>query len=160
MVLFVGVVALKNQSNEMLQIEQRIGSRLETLNLQEASSDEVVVEELSGDVMKQEESEQYVGQQNVELIGEEIPQEQELPVTEDENVSESETDSALKETVEEPVEEVVAPVYENYTVQAGDTLAKISRDFYGTDEKVSEICMLNEITDGDYIQAGEIILLP
>ena len=160
MVLFVGVVALKNQSNEMLQIEQQIGSRLETLNLQEAASDDVVVEELSGDVTRQEESEQYVGQQNVELIGEEIPQEQELPVTEDENVSESETESVLKETVEEPVEEVVEPVCESYIVQAGDTLAKISRDFYGTDEKVSEICMLNEITDGDYIQAGEIILLP
>ena len=160
MVLFVGVVALKNQSNEMIQLEQQLENRLETLKLQEVSSDEVVVEELLGDVTKQEEFEQSVGQQNVELINEEIPQNQELPVAEDENVSESETDSALEEAVEEPVEEVMAPAYESYTVQAGDTLAKISRDFYGTDEKVSEICMLNEITDGDYIQAGEIILLP
>ena len=160
MVLFVGVVALKNQSNEMIQLEQQLENRLETLKLQEVSSDEVVVEELLGDVTKQEEFEQSVGQQNVELINEEIPQNQELPVAEDENVSESETDSALEEAVEEPVEEVMAPAYESYTVQAGDTLAKISRDFYGTDEKISEICMLNEITDGDYIQVGEIILLP
>lgn len=160
MVLFVGVVALKNQSNEMIQLEQQLENRLETLKLQEVSSDEVVVEELLGDVTKQEEFEQSVGQQNVELINEEIPQNQELPVTEDENLSESETDSTLEEAVEEPVEEVMAPAYESYTVQAGDTLAKISRDFYGTDEKISEICMLNEITDGDYIQVGEIILLP
>ena len=152
MVLFVGVVALKNQSNEMLQMRQQIGARLETLNLQEAASDEVVVEELSGDVKQQEIFEQSVVQEEVEIISEETVPENELPVTEEENMPESESQGEL--------EEAVAPVYENYIVQAGDTLAKISRDFYGTDEKVSEICMLNEITDGDYIQAGEIILLP
>lgn len=156
MVLFVGVVALKNQSNEMMQIEQQIGSRLETLKLQEAVSDEVVVEELSGDVKQQGISEQSEVQEDPEIISEETVQENELPVTEEENMPESES----QEEPEEPAEEAVAPVYENYVVQVGDTLAKISRDFYGTDEKVSEICMLNEITDGDYIQAGEIILLP
>ena len=152
MVLFVGVVALKNQSNEMLQMRQQIGARLETFNLQEAASDEVVVEELSGDVKQQEIFEQSVVQEEVEIISEETVPENELPVTEEENMPESESQGEL--------EEAVSPVYENYIVQAGDTLAKISRDFYGTDEKVSEICMLNEITDGDYIQAGEIILLP
>ena len=156
MVLFVGVVALKNQSNEMMQIEQQIGSRLETLKLQEAVSDEVVVEELSGDVKQQGISEQSAVQEDTEIISEKTVQENELPVTEEENMPESES----QEEPEEPAEEAVAPVYENYVVQVGDTLAKISRDFYGTDEKVSEICMLNEITDGDYIQAGEIILLP
>lgn len=156
MVLFVGVVALKNQSNEMMQIEQQIGSRLETLKLQEAVSDEVVVEELSGDVKQQGISEQSEVQEDTEIISEKNVQENELPVTEEENMPESES----QEEPEEPAEEAVAPVYENYVVQVGDTLAKISRDFYGTDEKVSEICMLNEITDGDYIQAGEIILLP
>ena len=50
--------------------------------------------------------------------------------------------------------------YQEYIVQSGDTLAKISREFYGTDEKIGEICSLNGIADGDYIQVGEIILLP
>ena len=77
-----------------------------------------------------------------------------LPVIEEEREKEGE--------LEEPAEETMAgaPVYEEYIVQSGDTLAKISREFYGTDEKISEICILNNITNGDYIQAGEIILLP
>ena len=50
--------------------------------------------------------------------------------------------------------------YVKYIVQEGDTLAKISRDHYGSDEMISEICSLNEISNGDYIQVGEIILLP
>ena len=45
-------------------------------------------------------------------------------------------------------------------MQMGDTLAGISRAHYGTDDKISEICDLNGIENGDYIQAGEIILLP
>ena len=45
-------------------------------------------------------------------------------------------------------------------LQAGDTLVKICREKYGTDEMIGQICALNEILDGDYIQEGEIILLP
>ena len=73
----------------------------------------------------------------------------------------------MVEDVEEPEEtiETVEPtensvVQESYTVQMGDTLAGISRAHYGTDDKISEICDLNGIENGDYIQAGEIILLP
>ena len=63
------------------------------------------------------------------------------------------------------IEEVIEPVekettYVQYIVQQGDTLAKICRERYGSDEMVSEICALNDITNGDYIQIGEIILLP
>ena len=101
MVLFVGVVALKNQSNEMMQIEQQIGSRLEILKLQEAVSDEVVVEELSGDVKQQGISEQSAVQEDTEIISEETVQENELPVTEEENMPESES----QEEPEEPAEE-------------------------------------------------------
>ena len=149
MVLFVGVVALKNQSEQINLIEQRTGVKMEGPKLKEPVSDGVVVEALSGEVEPQEESTE---QEIIESASEESTQEQELPVTEEEVMPES--------VQEEPVEEVTAPVCESYTVQVGDTLAKISRDFYGTDEMVSEICTLNEITDGDYIQAGEIILLP
>ena len=92
-----------------------------------------------------------------EEIPEEVQLEEELPVTEEiEEVPE------IIETIPEEAEETAADatVYVQYIVQEGDTLAKISRDHYGTDEKVSEICNLNDITNGDYIQAGEIILLP
>lgn len=45
-------------------------------------------------------------------------------------------------------------------VQAGDTLAKISREQYGNDDMIDSICELNGIENGDYIQVGETILLP
>ena len=139
MVLFVGVIAFKNQSGQISVMEQQFGITMENSQLQEAVSDAVVVEDLSGDVKQQEE----------------VIQEKELPVTTEEHVQEQKS-----EEPEETTEEVSASVQKTYTVQTGDTLAKISRDFYGTDERVAEICALNEISDGDYIQAGEIILLP
>lgn len=49
---------------------------------------------------------------------------------------------------------------ESYQVQKGDNLIAISRRFYGTDEKVIEICRLNNIKDPNQIQPGQNILLP
>ena len=51
-------------------------------------------------------------------------------------------------------------VQESYQVQKGDSLIAISRRFYGTDEKVIEICRLNNIKDPNQIQPGQNILLP
>ena len=49
---------------------------------------------------------------------------------------------------------------ESYQVQKGDSLIAISRRFYGTDEKVIEICRLNNIKDPNQIRPGQNILLP
>ena len=49
---------------------------------------------------------------------------------------------------------------ESYQVQKGDSLIAISRRFYGTDEKVIEICRLNNIKDPNQSQPGQNILLP
>ena len=49
---------------------------------------------------------------------------------------------------------------ESYQVQKGDSLIAISRRFYGTDEKVIEICRLSNIKDPNQIQPGQNILLP
>ena len=49
---------------------------------------------------------------------------------------------------------------ESYQVQKGDSLIAISRRIYGTDEKVIEICRLNNIKDPNQIQPGQNILLP
>lgn len=141
LVLFVAAVALKNRIGEMPVMEQQ---------MEQVSGDDVIIEELSGEVEEQEVKPE-------EEIPEEVQLEKELPVTEEiEEVPE------IVETIPEEAEETAAeaPVYVQYIVQAGDTLAKISREHYGTDEKVPEICNLNDITNGDYIQAGEIILLP
>ena len=57
------------------------------------------------------------------------------------------------------VQEALARL-ESYQVQKGDSLIAISRRFYGTDEKVIEICRLNNIKDPNQIQPGQNILLP
>ena len=125
MILFVGAVALKNQADKFEITEEILfPQKIEEQNI-EVSVDDVMVEELPG---------------NVEELPETL---EEIPV-------------------EHKEEEIVAevPAYKEYIVQSGDTLAKISREFYGSDERISEICSLNEIANGDYIQVGEIILLP
>ena len=146
MILFVGAIAFKNQIDKMEVSESILfPQKLEEQSM-EVSGDHVLVEELPGNV------EEFPGEtyDESELFSEEVA----LPVIEEEREKEGE--------LEEPAEETLAgaPAYEEYIVQSGDTLAKISREFYGTDEKISEICILNNITNGDYIQAGEIILLP
>lgn len=51
-----------------------------------------------------------------------------------------------------------APV--SYTVKRGDTLIGICLKKYGSDERVSEICRLNDIKNPDDIKEGQKILLP
>ena len=134
MVLFVGAVALKNKTDMITEMKQQMSELAVQEDTIEVVTDEVTVEELPGNV---EEQEQFIQE---EVVFEEI-----------------------KETVPEiPIEEpaLQEPEYQQYTIQAGDTLAKVSRLHYGNDEMVEKICELNEIENGDYIQAGEIILLP
>lgn len=47
-----------------------------------------------------------------------------------------------------------------YTIRYGDTLADISARYYGSLDKVEEICELNGIADADLIVPGEKIVLP
>lgn len=104
-------------------------------SVQETFGDEVVIEELPGAVGKQQEIQE------------------EVPVTPKETAEEEPAE-------EPPAEEAAAAVSEQYTVQAGDTLAGISRQKYGDEQMVEKICELNGIVNGDYIQVGETILLP
>ncbi len=130
LVVFVGAVTIRNRSGESVSLEPA---------LQPVSGTEVVIEELPGELIEQP----IEMEPQIELINDET---EEFPITEDAEILETPTETA--------------PTYVQYIVQEGDTLAKISRDHYGSDEMISEICLLNEISNGDYIQAGEIILLP
>lgn len=131
MIVFVAAVAWSNQLEKPTEVK--------------VSSDNIMVEELPGDV-KPQQMEQLPYTEEVQL------EEETLPI--EEVQLEEESQSEAVEQIE------TAPVHQEYMVQQGDTLAKISREFYGTDEKVAEICSLNQIADGDYIQVGETILLP
>lgn len=141
LVFFVGAVALKNQTAKIKMMKEQIDAFSEKTVLQETVSDEVIVEELPGNV---EESQEMVY---------ELPTVLEEPVIEETPVEEE-----VFAEEELPIEE--APNYEQYVVMAGDTLAKICREKYGTDDMIGQVCALNGISDGDYIQEGEIILLP
>jgi pilus assembly protein CpaB len=50
--------------------------------------------------------------------------------------------------------------FTNYTVKKGDTLKKISQDFYGDTDKYEQIKEVNNIQDENLILAGEIIKIP
>ena len=142
MVLFVGAVALKNKTDEIAKMEQQLKEFHTESQVIETSGENVIVEELPGAVEPEEE----------------------IPVTEELVVEDVEEPEEIMEVIEETIEAAEPTekslVQESYTVQTGDTLAGISRAYYGTDEMISEICNLNGISNGDYIQVGEIILLP
>ncbi len=59
------------------------------------------------------------------------------------------------ETTPEPEPQPVS-----YTIQRGDTLIGISLKNYGSEDKVKEICNLNQIINPDDIKIGQKILLP
>jgi LysM repeat protein len=150
MVLFVGAVALKNKTDVIEDMKHQMSTLSVPEDVVETAEEDVMVEELPGNVEEQE----CLPIENAqdENIQEENAQE--------ENVSEENAPEYFQEQV--PITENMTsePDYQQYTIQKGDTLAKVSRDYYGNDDMVAKICELNEIENGDYIQVGEIILLP
>lgn len=140
LVLMLSIVIVKGQTEKLQTMEEEMHVLTEEV-VETGVFDEVVVEELPGDVYEKTEE-----------------QPERIPVTEAENVTEAEVVVENVQPTEEPVLEEAAP--KTYVVQTGDTLAKISRDQYGNDDMIEEICSLNQIPNGDYIQVGETILLP
>lgn len=81
----------------------------------------------------------------------------EQAAAEERDISEEKTGSGEQTAMAEPA---AAEAAGNYTVQRGDSLAKIARRFYGSTAYVSKICDLNQIEDPDRITPGQNILLP
>ena len=48
----------------------------------------------------------------------------------------------------------------NYTIKAGDTLAKIAQTFYGNPQRYAEIARYNLIPNPDRIFIGQVIQIP
>ncbi len=71
-------------------------------------------------------------------------------VIEEEIIQEEESLSVLAQT----------SVPEFHIVKEGDTLAHISRAYYGTEYKVAEIIELNHLTNANLIQIGQKLILP
>jgi nucleoid-associated protein YgaU len=49
---------------------------------------------------------------------------------------------------------------QTYTVRPGDTLSKISKQFYGDANKYSQIVKANKLDNPDEIKAGQQLLIP
>lgn len=49
---------------------------------------------------------------------------------------------------------------QSYTVQAGDTLSKISKHFYGDANKYARIAEANKLPDPDKIKVGQELIIP
>lgn len=74
------------------------------------------------------------------------------------STSGSKTASAGEEAGKaEPVQALV-PI--SYTIQKGDTLTSISMKYYGTKDKVKDLCAYNNIQNPDDIRYGQKILIP
>ncbi len=79
--------------------------------------------------------------------------------SESRQVSDTEQKSEQKETAAEETE-VMGSAYKSYTVKEGDTLLKISRNYYQDAAHVEAIRQLNQIEDPDYIYPGMVLRLP
>ena len=88
----------------------------------------------------------------------------ETSVQEESDLTQNLTGSDEEETKtgqeEEKTDETGAEVWQEYIVQKGDSLSKISERYYGTMGRVKEVCALNGIASEDLIYAGQKILLP
>ena len=73
-------------------------------------------------------------------------------------------DIALREQEEDVSKEAAASGVRTqqayYTIKAGDTLVDICRMYYGSDERLEELCAVNGITDPNRILPGQKIKLP
>ena len=49
---------------------------------------------------------------------------------------------------------------QQYTIQSGDNLSKVSKHFYGSPNHYQKIAQANGIADPDKIQAGQTITIP
>lgn len=139
----VEVEGLQNQTDENQAI-----STQET-DTQAAQSEETTNQESSTQqINNQEISQQETNQQ--ETNNQE---------TSDQATNDQETNNQTNDQ-QESAETVAAVEYQTYTIQKGDTLERINYLFYGTQNRIKEICELNQIENRDNIRYGEKIILP
>lgn len=139
-------------------IETMNGDRINTL---------VAEEQLAAAIRKENEL-----QQTIALVTTPEPQEEQnlqenatdappIPAPQPEITTPPTPEPTSAPTPEPAIEPVQSQTVQNYyTIQAGDTLIGISKNMYGTENYVNEICRLNNITNPDNIQKGQKILLP
>ena len=147
------------KSVEEIQLEQQSEeneSQSQEENVQSSAGQETGEQENSG----QEDDNQVVGEQNIEaqtIENQEINSQE----VEKQKIEESIKGDGMTEMVsEQEIVEEVSPEYQTYIIKKGDTLEKINYMFYGSENRIKEICELNHIENQDNICYGEKIILP
>ncbi|MGN0354159.1 MAG: LysM peptidoglycan-binding domain-containing protein [Muricoprocola sp.] len=155
-ILALGVTMIYNY-DKMRDVENNLAKLTGNVESQrEYVTDEVQpamvnIEETAEDKDQTEEEQQ---ERVKETTQQEAVTESYITEEETEKISESETEQ------EEAQQTAASPIRTSYIVKVGDTLAGISEMYYGTLEKVEDICSLNGITDENTILPGQKILLP
>lgn len=75
-------------------------------------------------------------------------------------VNETPPEETQPEETAPPETEAQASVPDTYQVEPGDTLQKISMRIYGNEDMIHEICEKNDITNPDFLYAGQVLVLP
>lgn len=81
-------------------------------------------------------------------------------IKEDKDIKEETPEPETEEKPSVDEEEVQTQNMKIYVVEDGDSLLYISRKFYGSGEKVSEIMKINNLSNENVIYSGERLLLP
>lgn len=148
-------VAVENDEDSWTQSENE-ESIVEEENQQAAdSSDSIPVQNVEGQVEKEDSQEtEEEDEANVSENSAAGEQNEES----NQNNEESSVESSEKKEEDKVSEAASQPT--EYTVKTGDTLASISKNYYGTNDMVEQICEQNGIEDGDQIFAGQKLILP
>ena len=91
--------------------------------------------------------------------GQDSAQETEAP-PEETQPEETQAEETQAEETNPPETQAQASVPDTYQVKQGDTLQKISISVYGNEDMIHEICEKNEITNPDFLFAGQVLVLP
>lgn len=163
-----------DQNNEQVNSSKNTNVDQSTNETQEVMNQSAIpVETVSGNVKKQEEPATNDAQQepSSQTTTEQAPPETPSTNQTTGTVTEiSSTEEEMKKTLQdsngntsasnEKKTEEASAQEKYYTVEKGDTLAKISLKLYNTKDMVSKICELNNIKNDNKIQAGQTLLLP
>lgn len=140
-VLAIGITMVNNYE-KMQDMETTLVELSEAMNEEEETLDMESMEAvMNEEVINIEETVKNVQENEGEGLTE-VPEE---AVSETVNIEEKHTEAINERT---------------YIVQKGDTLARISMQFYQTRDMVDSICELNQIGNRDIILCGQKILLP
>lgn len=158
--------AAQNLMNDLSS--QQLPDAVEVNNGEVQVGTVVAEDKLADAILKENEAAEPTQSPDAEAVPEATPiltpEPESTPTPTPESTSTPEpTPSPTPEPTPSPTPEPTAtpaPEPVSYTIQRGDTLIGICMSRYGSDQRVAEICLLNNISNPDDIKVGQKILLP